>query len=55
MRIIVIDSLFEIDRVSAAAERNGIRQAVMLRLTPGVQADTHQSISTAHEDVKFGF
>jgi diaminopimelate decarboxylase len=55
VRIIVIDSLFEIDRVSAAAERNGIRQAVMLRLTPGVQADTHQSISTAHEDVKFGF
>jgi diaminopimelate decarboxylase len=27
----------------------------MLRLTPGVQAHTHQSISTAHEDVKFGF
>ena len=55
VRIIVIDSLFEIDRVSAAAERKGIRQAVMLRLTPGVQAHTHQSISTAHEDVKFGF
>ena len=55
VRIIVIDSLFDIDRVSAAAELNGIRQAVMLRLTPGVQADTHQSISTAHEDVKFGF
>lgn len=55
VRIIVIDSLFEIDRVSAAAKRKGIRQAVMLRLTPGVQAHTHQSISTAHEDVKFGF
>jgi diaminopimelate decarboxylase len=27
----------------------------MLRLTPGVQAHTHESISTAHEDVKFGF
>ena len=55
VRIIVLDSLFEIERVSAAAERKGIRQAVMLRLTPGVQAHTHQSISTAHEDVKFGF
>jgi diaminopimelate decarboxylase len=55
VRIIVIDSLFEIDRVSAAAERKGVRQAVMLRLTPGVQAHTHHSISTAHEDVKFGF
>jgi diaminopimelate decarboxylase len=28
---------------------------VLLRLTPGVQAHTHESISTAHEDVKFGF
>lgn len=55
VRIIVIDSLFEIDRVSVAAKQKGIRQAVMLRLTPGVQAHTHQSISTAHEDVKFGF
>jgi diaminopimelate decarboxylase len=55
VRIIVLDSLFEIERVSAAAELKGIRQAVMLRLTPGVQAHTHQSISTAHEDVKFGF
>ena len=27
----------------------------MLRLTPGVEAHTHESISTAHEDVKFGF
>jgi diaminopimelate decarboxylase len=26
-----------------------------LRLTPGVEAHTHQSIATAHEDVKFGF
>mgnify|MGYP000745674625 CR=1 FL=1 len=30
-------------------------QGVMLRLTPGIQAHTHESISTAHEDVKFGF
>jgi diaminopimelate decarboxylase len=26
-----------------------------LRLTPGIQAHTHEKISTAHEDVKFGF
>jgi diaminopimelate decarboxylase len=55
VRIIVIDSLFEIERVSAAAKTNGVRQSVLIRLTPGVQAHTHQSISTAHEDVKFGF
>jgi len=51
----VIDSLFEIERVAAAAKKHGVRQAVMLRLTPGIEAHTHEKISTAHEDVKFGF
>ena len=55
VKTIVIDSLFEIDRVAAAATKHGVRQGVMLRLTPGVEAHTHESISTAHEDVKFGF
>ena len=55
VKTIVIDSLFEIERVAAAATKQGVRQGVMLRLTPGVEAHTHESISTAHEDVKFGF
>lgn len=55
VKTIVIDSLFEIERVAAAATKYRVRQAVMLRLTPGVEAHTHESISTAHEDVKFGF
>ena len=55
VRVIVLDSLFEIERVSSAAKKAGVRQAVILRLTPGIQAHTHESISTAHEDVKFGF
>jgi diaminopimelate decarboxylase len=55
VKTIVIDSLFEIDRVAAAATKHAVRQGVMLRLTPGVEAHTHESISTAHEDVKFGF
>jgi diaminopimelate decarboxylase len=50
-----MDSLFEIERVAAAAKKHGVRQAVMLRLTPGIEAHTHEKISTAHEDVKFGF
>lgn len=52
---IVMDSLYEIDRVAAAARTHGKRQAVLIRLTPGIEAHTHESISTAHEDVKFGF
>jgi diaminopimelate decarboxylase len=52
---IVIDSMYEIDRVADAAAKAGKVQRVLLRLTPGIEAHTHESIATAHEDVKFGF
>ena len=52
---IVIDSLYEIERVATAATKHGVVQKVLLRLTPGIEAHTHESIATAHEDVKFGF
>ena len=55
VKTIVMDSLFEIGRVAASAKKHGVRQGVMLRLTPGIEAHTHEKISTAHEDVKFGF
>jgi diaminopimelate decarboxylase len=51
----VLDSLQEIDRVARIAHAKGVVQKVLLRLTPGVEAHTHEAISTAHEDVKFGF
>ena len=52
---IVADSLIELDRINYIAGRLGKRQAVLIRLTPGISAHTHESIATAHEDVKFGF
>ena len=52
---IVLDSLFEIERVARLAKIRGKRQRVLIRLTPGVEAHTHEAIKTAHEDVKFGF
>ena len=52
---IVIDSLYEVERVAAAATKQGVVQKVLLRLTPGIESHTHESIATAHEDVKFGF
>ena len=52
---IVIDSLYEIERAAEAAKKAGKVQRVLLRITPGIQAHTHESIATAHEDVKFGF
>ncbi len=52
---IVADSLFEIERIANAAKAHGKKQRILLRLTPGIEAHTHESIATAHEDVKFGF
>ena len=51
---IVIDSMWEISRIAAAAKKFGKQQAVMARLNPGVEAHTIEAIATAHEDVKFG-
>ncbi|HVY11832.1 MAG TPA: diaminopimelate decarboxylase [Mycobacteriales bacterium] len=52
---IVLDSEHEIVRLAHAAEAAGVRQRVLVRVTVGVEAHTHEFIATAHEDQKFGF
>ncbi len=51
---IVIDSFAEIERIAALAEELGVRPKVLVRVTVGVEAHTHEFIATAHEDQKFG-
>ncbi|MET3568349.1 diaminopimelate decarboxylase [Leifsonia sp. 563] len=51
---IIIDSVQEIGRVAAAAERHSVVQSVRLRVNSGVHAHTHAFLATAHEDQKFG-
>ncbi len=51
---IVIDSLDELERVISLADSLSLTAEVMLRITPGVHASTHEAIATAHEDQKFG-
>lgn len=51
---IALDSFDDIERVAVAAAAAGRRQAVVLRLTPGVEAHTHSYIQTGQEDSKFG-
>jgi diaminopimelate decarboxylase len=51
---IVVDSLDEIDRISEVARDMGVQAAVLVRVTVGVEAHTHEFIATAHEDQKFG-
>ena len=51
---IVVDSLAEVDRVAGVARDLGVRPSVLVRVTVGVEAHTHEFIATAHEDQKFG-
>ncbi|WP_422734755.1 diaminopimelate decarboxylase [Micromonospora sp. WMMD558] len=52
---IIVDSFQEIDRLTALARERGVRPRVLVRVTVGVEAHTHEFIATAHEDQKFGF
>ena len=52
---IVLDSFLEIERLNNIALTQGVTVQVLIRLTVGVEAHTHDFIATAHEDQKFGF
>ncbi len=52
---IVVDSFVEIERVAEMAAELGVVAPVMIRVTVGVEAHTHEFIATGHEDQKFGF
>ncbi len=51
----VVDSSVEVERLAEVAARNGVRQRVYVRVTPGVEAHTHEYVQTGQEDQKFGF
>ncbi|KZN95908.1 MULTISPECIES: diaminopimelate decarboxylase [Aeribacillus] len=52
---IVIDNFYEIDVLSSLCRQMNKKVAVLLRVTPGVEAHTHDYITTGQEDSKFGF
>jgi diaminopimelate decarboxylase len=52
---IVVDSFAEIERLTRVVAELGRDARVMVRVTAGVEAHTHEYIATAHEDQKFGF
>jgi diaminopimelate decarboxylase len=52
---VVLDSFYEIVRLDQIARDRGVVQPVLVRVTVGVEAHTHEFIATAHEDQKFGF
>jgi diaminopimelate decarboxylase len=52
---VVVDSFHEIERLAAVTAELGRTTPVLVRVTAGVEAHTHEYIATAHEDQKFGF
>jgi diaminopimelate decarboxylase len=56
---IIVDSFDELDRLDrirrAGSYRDSPAPAVLLRITPGVEAHTHEFVRTGQDDSKFGF
>jgi diaminopimelate decarboxylase len=52
---IVVDSFDELDRLAALHQEDGAVPEVLLRVTPGVEAHTHEFVKTGQIDSKFGF
>ena len=52
---IVADSFDELDRLERLATERSARPSVLVRVTPGVEAHTHEFIETGTLDSKFGF
>ncbi|MDO6847210.1 diaminopimelate decarboxylase [Priestia megaterium] len=52
---IVVDNFYEIALLQEITEQYQKKMPVLLRLTPGIEAHTHDYILTGQEDSKFGF
>ena len=50
----IVDNQHELNAVNKEAEKRGIRQKILLRLTPGIDPHTHKAITTGTVDSKFG-
>lgn len=50
----VVDNVEELDAINALAGQAGVRQKILLRLTPGIDPHTYDAINTGKVDSKFG-
>ena len=50
----VADNFEEVDAVEAEAAKRGIKQKLLLRITPGIDPHTYEAIATGKVDSKFG-
>lgn len=52
---IVVDNIYELERLDKIAEKKGIKANIMFRIKPGIDAHTHNFVRTGQIDSKFGF
>ena len=52
---IIVDNIYELERLNKIAERKNVIANVMLRIKPGIDAHTHNFVKTGQIDSKFGF
>ncbi|WP_282140619.1 diaminopimelate decarboxylase [Cytobacillus oceanisediminis] len=52
---IVVDNFYELELLEEICESLAARTKILLRVTPGIEAHTHDYILTGQEDSKFGF
>lgn len=52
---VVVDSFDELDRIELLVAAGARPPEVFLRITPGIEAHTHEYIATGQDDSKFGF
>lgn len=53
--VVVVDNAWELNTLNDLAAQLGVRQKILLRVTPGIEAHTHAYIKTGQIDSKFGF
>lgn len=52
---IIVDNIYELERLNRLAEQTGRSANIMYRIKPGIDAHTHNFIMTGQIDSKFGF
>lgn len=52
---IIIDNFYEIEIIDKLLKEYNKKMDVLIRVTPGIESETHQYIMTGNEDSKFGF
>ncbi|MBO5505391.1 MAG: diaminopimelate decarboxylase [Clostridia bacterium] len=54
MGYFVVDNVEEVDAIEKIAGEKGVKQKILLRLTPGIDPHTYEAVNTGKVDSKFG-